>query len=445
MTFLQSSSSTAKPRVLIIGGGFGGMCAAEQLCREFDVTLVDTKEYFEFTPGILQAYGQPSYHRNLSFNYSSSVDGSRKIAKVKPVWSKELVEVAFDYCIVATGCKFGLTTKWGETPWDATSLEEARKDSAWPQFDERYLAGRRAHIANEHEKLTELNNRNGVVVVIGGGLVGIEWVTEMAHYYPNLELHVVDAGPTILRNLPDSARSYCEDALKKRGIQLHIAYFSEDADFYSKLGLRKNPDCVYECMGVKAANYFMPKCTLSNFNPSKPDCLETDRKKLGPGGGGWIKVNKKLQVLEVQSDGSEIPFGDGSVFAVGDCNLCSELPMIPKLCFPTEQQACNACNNIRVAAGLTKSWSEYLLGYPGELVDTWTPWGAGFYAVSLGPNDGCFVLGAVPGAHPGYMALWGRPVVLQKKMIEMTKVDEYRQGIAGRSIWYMVHHMPFIN
>lgn len=436
------------------------MCAIEQLCSEFDVTLVDAKEYFEFTPGVLQAYGQPNYHTNLSFNYGPVIeeklggkfifgevkflDEARKVARVKPIWCRE-VDVAFDYCIVATGCKFGLTSKWGETPWDATSLEDARKESQWPQFDERYLAGRRAHISNEHDKLTELNNKGGVVVVVGGGLVGIEWVTEMAHYYPNLQLHVVDAGPTILRNLPDAARSYCEAALKQLGIEIHIAHYTQEPDFYHKLGLKRDPDCVYECMGVKAGNYFMPKCTLTSFNPCKADCLETDRKRLGPGGGGWIRVNRKLQVLRVESDGSEVPFGDGSVFAVGDCNLCSELPMIPKLCFPTEQQAYNASHNVRVAAGFTKSWRESLFGYPGELVDTWTPWGAGFYAVSLGPYDGCFVLGAVAGAHPGYMALWGRPVVLQKKMIEMTKVDEYRRGVVGRSIWYMVHRVPLIN
>merc|ERR1712107_901155 len=71
--------------------------------------------------------------------------------------------------------------------------------------------------------------------------------------------------------------------------------------FWKKIELPGGADDSYVCIGVKASNYFMPKETLS---------------EKGPGGGGWIIMNKNLQV-ETRAGAV---WGDGVVFAVGDCN-----------------------------------------------------------------------------------------------------------------------------
>ena len=44
-----------RKKVVIIGGGFAGMQAVFDLAKTCDVTLVDTKAYFEYTPGALSA------------------------------------------------------------------------------------------------------------------------------------------------------------------------------------------------------------------------------------------------------------------------------------------------------------------------------------------------------------------------------------------------------
>ncbi|KAF4648652.1 hypothetical protein FOZ61_002369, partial [Perkinsus olseni] len=103
-----------KRRALVIGGGFSGMFAANELKGRFDVTLVDAKEYFEYTPGILRAYVKPGHYDALSFTYQSilertmgikflwgevtQLDGEKQIAHVKPMFSDHEEEVAFDYC-----------------------------------------------------------------------------------------------------------------------------------------------------------------------------------------------------------------------------------------------------------------------------------------------------------------------------------------------------------
>ena len=45
--------------VVIIGGGFAGSVCAKKLEQDFKVTLVDTEDYFEFTPSILRLAVSP--------------------------------------------------------------------------------------------------------------------------------------------------------------------------------------------------------------------------------------------------------------------------------------------------------------------------------------------------------------------------------------------------
>ena len=40
-------------KLIILGGGFAGAKIAKALENIYDVILIDSKDYFEFTPGIL--------------------------------------------------------------------------------------------------------------------------------------------------------------------------------------------------------------------------------------------------------------------------------------------------------------------------------------------------------------------------------------------------------
>merc|ERR1719482_2120965 len=62
-------------RVLVIGGGFAGLCVARDLADHFHVTLIDAKEFFEYTPGILRAYVKPKHLDALTFCLHPVVEG----------------------------------------------------------------------------------------------------------------------------------------------------------------------------------------------------------------------------------------------------------------------------------------------------------------------------------------------------------------------------------
>jgi NADH dehydrogenase FAD-containing subunit len=58
--------------VVIVGGTVSGLAALWELSHHndlFRIILVDQREYFEFTPGILQLFCEPEYFPNVAKNY----------------------------------------------------------------------------------------------------------------------------------------------------------------------------------------------------------------------------------------------------------------------------------------------------------------------------------------------------------------------------------------
>merc|ERR1719390_532191 len=95
----------AKNNVLIIGSQFSGLFCGRDLKKHFHVTIVDAKEFFEYTPGILRCYVKPAHFDSLSFTLQPviersmgikyvwgevlSLDGERNTAEVLPIYTQQ--------------------------------------------------------------------------------------------------------------------------------------------------------------------------------------------------------------------------------------------------------------------------------------------------------------------------------------------------------------------
>merc|ERR1712137_518927 len=312
--------------------------------------------------------------------------------KLKPMFGQTVEEIDFDYCIIAAGCNFGVFHKWGESLWFPVIHEDARNDPAagWPHLDELFLEGRRRHILEEYNNVKALAGKN--VLVIGAGFIGVEWVTEIEHFFPDVKLTIIDFLPNCLGPLPKKAADYCANYMKKHNIKrfYNTKYNAKDPEFWKGIELPDGADKEYVCIGVKASNYFMPKEVLS---------------EKGPGGGGWILMKQSLAVMD--RDGkvwSEDAKGYPRVFAIGDCNYgCVEeagkppgewpIPPIPKISYPGEEEGIVACANIHAIDKLCyQNINTYdIFGGEVKVQDMHWPWGAGMFATSLGPDDACFV------------------------------------------------------
>jgi len=436
--------------VLVIGGQFSGTFVARDLRKKYHVTVVDAKEFFEYTPGVLRAFVKPAHFDALTFTLQpvlersmgvkfiwgevKTLDGEKKTATIKPMFCTSpdhLDIISWDYCMICAGCNFGPFKPMGESLWFPTVHEVGRKVSDWPHIDERFIEGRRRHILEEYHKISELNKQEATILVVGAGFIGVEWATELEYFFPNLRLTIIDFLPRCLGPLPDSAAEYCSEYMHAAGIKefYNTKYDEKSADFWKKIELPGGATETYVCIGVKASNYFMPSCVLSD---------------KGPGGGGWIHFNKYMQVVKKPTEGGGL-WGDGTTFAIGDCNLgCIgeppnfDMPPVPKISYPGEEQAVHAMVNLNLM--------ERMYNKPGAspiaLQPTWWPWGAGMFATSLGPHDACFVLAANHEKGSGHMVNWWIWAALQKEVIETTKIDECKNRPIGKMIWHFVHHTP---
>merc|ERR1712083_792572 len=96
--------------------------------------------------------------------------------------------IDFDFCVIAAGCNFGVFHKWGESLWFPTIHQQARLEGSWPHLDERFLEGRRRHILEEYGNIKVLSEKSASILVVGAGFIGVEWVTELQHFFPSLKM-----------------------------------------------------------------------------------------------------------------------------------------------------------------------------------------------------------------------------------------------------------------
>eukprot|EP00929_Paragymnodinium_shiwhaense_P109274 TRINITY_DN7566_c0_g1_i1.p1 TRINITY_DN7566_c0_g1~~TRINITY_DN7566_c0_g1_i1.p1 ORF type:complete len:505 (+),score=55.60 TRINITY_DN7566_c0_g1_i1:128-1642(+) len=466
-------------RALIVGGGLAGLAAARTLRRQFDVTVVDAKEFFEFGSGILRAYASPCTWDRLTFCYHEvlehrlrvrficgevvNIDGPERCARIRTMFSDEEDEVLFDFCLIAGGCGFqNLVGTVGASPWMPQVHEKDRTASEFHRkLDERYLEGRRRHVLHENLRLQALNEERGQVVIVGAGFLGVEWACELQFAFPQLRITLVDFLPCCLGPLPEAAQEYCQRYMENQGI---ATYYSKKFDpanpkFYQSIGVAGLPDKVYVIQGLKSTTHFMPPHTLS------------DR---GPGGGGWITTDRYLRIVTR----SHLAWGSGTIFAAGDCTAGFvlarsrkdpstmnntqngngsrvaevteyDIPPIPKTGYSAELQAVHAAKNIQtqdllwygVAQGVNWwnpfSWTRLMLR------PTWYPWGSGIFAISLGPRDGCVVMGASERPNSGSLVATGALAVVFKELIENTKMSQSRgNDMLSSAIWWLIHNWP---
>jgi NADH dehydrogenase FAD-containing subunit len=350
---------------------------------------------------------------------------------------REEIEIAFDYCVVAIGCQYGLALDIPKRAVGTSSclwyptlvasepehfeqlsppLTTKSLSSLLGSFDERRITSRVAHLNQENTVLTEMDAEKKCVAIIGAGPVGVEFATELRHYFPNLRICIVEARDSCCSTLCQSAKDYIQQYLDRHGIKcFYGVHYDEmmapnsEEDFWHRIKFPV-PDRVFMSVGLR------PHC---NFLPSK---------QLSPGDrGGWITVNEYLQIVSSPSEGLIEVAYDGRVFAVGNCiDKVPGLGAQPKNVFPAEHMAVNAVKNIlrlnRGASMRKYGWSFF----------------CSVSATSLGPKDGVFVANnRRPGS--GFIGLWGRLVVWQKEFIRWSKVNECRMGWLGWLVWSIVH------
>jgi len=250
-----------KPRVVILGTGWGGHTLAKRLDKQkFDVRVISPANHFLFTPllpstavGTLEfrAIQEPVRTIDGLGEYyqakARGLDTDRKVVQCEDLFKKHDFEVRYDYLLVAAGNKTNTFNIPGVDEHEGVAVLFLKH-----LYHARLIRNRILECferASNNNVTQEERSRLLSFVVVGGGPTSCEFTTELydfihedvAQWYPDLKgeinLTLVEAGPGLLGQFDRSLADYYLKNLRNRNVDVklstavtgvHVRHFASD-------------------------------------------------------------------------------------------------------------------------------------------------------------------------------------------------------------------------
>ena len=345
-----------KKRIIILGGGFGGVYAAihlEKLLARVDaveICLISHDNFFLFTPMLHEIAASDLEITNIVnplrkllrkvevlVGDVNEIDLPNKRVLISHGYRKHSLQIDYDHLVIALGS----ITNFYDIPGLA--------DLAVPMKSLRDAIQLRAQILRHLEEANfECNpaERQSLLtfVVAGGGFAGVEtvaalndFVRDALPFYPNLSegmlrVVLVHSGPVILPELGESLGRHTQKVLEGRGVEIQ---------------LNTRVKSMTENKVFLAYTAPIPCCTLVWTAGTVPSPLISPLPCAKE--RGRIAVNQFLQVPDWPD-----------VWAVGDCAFVPDIKNPGKSHPPTAQHA------IREGKVVAQNIAAALLGRPGK-------------------------------------------------------------------------------
>ena len=234
---MPESASSTRPRVLVLGGGFAGVGATQNLKdSDVDVVLVDKHNYHTFQPllyqlatGLLETTGVGHSLRDLVKKQDNARVHQATVTAIdldaREAQFADMEPLGYDYLVLGLGAEVNFFGVAGapEHAFPLYTLPDAvhLKDHVLARWEE---ADRQPDLVDDGS-LT--------IVVVGGGPTGVESAGALAELYrgvftkdfPDLpqdkaRIVLVEAGPALFPMFKEELREYTEKALKKRTVEV---------------------------------------------------------------------------------------------------------------------------------------------------------------------------------------------------------------------------------
>jgi len=312
----DAASQTAvprRPRIVIVGAGFGGLAAAKALGgADAEVTVVDRRNYHLFQPLLYQvataglspaqiatpirAVVADAANVRVLMGRVGAVDTTRRVVRL------EERELPYDYLVLATGARHSY---FGRDDWEQFAPGLKKIDDATEIRRRILTAFEQAESEPDPDKRRRLLN----FVVIGAGPTGVEMagaIAELARRALARDFRTIDprqarivlveAGPRVLAAFPEKLSAWTARALGKLGVEVRLG----------------KPVTACDAEGVVIGDERIPAATImwaagvAASPAAKWLSAEADR-------AGRIKVLSDLSVP-----------GHPEIFAVGDTALSAD-------------------------------------------------------------------------------------------------------------------------
>jgi len=325
---MKASSATQCPKIVVVGGGAGGLELVTQLGKTLgrkgraEITLIDSSRTHIWKPllhevaaGTLDSHDDElEYLAQASDNHfrfvlgrMNGLDRQRKQIRLAPLFSAGGEQIMperpfpYDILVVAVGsvCNdFGIPGV-AEHCMFLDSTEEAE------QFQNRLLeAYLRAQAAGGTSKPGELD-----VAIVGGGATGIELSAQLYqaarllnsygldHIKPSdIKIHILEAAPTLLAGLPERLSRATLEQLRSLGINVMLGV--------------KVVEVNSEGMRTESGEFIRAAARVWAAGVKAPDFLK-DIDGLETNRINQLVVKPTLQTTR-----------DDDIYAIGDCAAC---------------------------------------------------------------------------------------------------------------------------
>ncbi|ROK15751.1 Apoptosis-inducing factor 2 [Anabarilius grahami] len=296
--------------VVIVGGGFGGIAAAQHLKHHgVPFMLIDILDAFHHNVAALRASVQSGFAKQTFIPYKETFGVNflqgrviRIDTETQTVVLDNGKEIRYSHLILCTGTS-------GHFPGKHNCVDTYQ--SAIQKYD-------------DYVKLIQSAN---AVVVVGGGTTGIEMAAEIRTEFPDKKVILIHpreevADPELLPSVKEQAK----EVLLEKGVELLLGQKVSNLDELEfnvcRSGMvvktNKNEQVIADLVICCTGN----KINSEAYRSSLSTCVTEN---------GALKVNKHLQVE-----------GFDNVYAVGDCASVNE----PKLAYHAGLHAGVAATNI---------------------------------------------------------------------------------------------------
>ena len=336
----MTTTPEARPSVVVVGGGYGGINAAKALDDVAAVTLVDRTDAFVHNVAAWRALVEPEWLDRIFLPYAHLLSHGRFVrdravgvdGRRVTLASGDVLEP--DYLVLATGSSYPFPAK----------LEDPDIDST------------RSRVRASHEALVAADR----ALIVGAGPAGLELAGEIKAFFPDKQVTIADVSPDILSGPYDQEiRDELRRQLDALGIEVRLGAALNELPTAEPATLAPiaigtadggdlEADIWFRAFGIRPHSEYLEGGSLQ------------DRRSEG----GYVRVDEHLRVD-----------GEDRVFALGDiADADRDMAGIA-----TQQAAVVAANISAQIAGT------------GELAswDTFPP----LIAIPLGPEGGAGFLG----------------------------------------------------
>lgn len=229
-----------KPRVIIIGGGFGGLEVAKGLNGfKAQVVLFDRYNHHTFQPLLYQVASSGIETSSIVYpfrkRFAKQNDFFFRMGEVIAIKPEEnyietsIGQVKYDYLVIANGAT---TNYYGMKDVQENAIPMKTIVDAIQLRNKIIRNLETALLTNDLELMNSLMD----YVIVGGGPTGVELAGALAelkkHVFPNdykelefthMDIHLVEAGPKLLNGMSKEASDKALEYLEAMGVKVHLS------------------------------------------------------------------------------------------------------------------------------------------------------------------------------------------------------------------------------